>query len=177
MNPALKYKRTDFYWKVWMARLAFVVVFEVSSVEKLFNFGIVNRNFIIWGKCHFLFLERGRCLCHVLALADPWHSEEASGSNPSGDVFDQRNNHQARDAKGTGDFRWGQHSLESNFRREGARAGSMFHGKQFAKAKYQTGHAGREESAHRWSDGLTRCYLLYKHIERKQTIALGTIFS
>jgi hypothetical protein len=23
--------RTDFYWQVWMARLAFVVVFEVSK--------------------------------------------------------------------------------------------------------------------------------------------------
>ncbi|CAL8081793.1 unnamed protein product [Orchesella dallaii] len=27
-DPEQKYKRTDFYWKVWMARLAFVVVFE-----------------------------------------------------------------------------------------------------------------------------------------------------
>jgi len=29
-NEALKYKRSDFYWKVWMARLAFVVIFEVG---------------------------------------------------------------------------------------------------------------------------------------------------
>ncbi|ODN06507.1 Anoctamin-1 [Orchesella cincta] len=36
-DPEMKYKRTDFYWKVWMARLAFVVVFEnVVAVCVLF---------------------------------------------------------------------------------------------------------------------------------------------
>lgn len=73
-NEALKYKRSDFYWKVWMARLAFVVIFEVG-----FNHTQIFFNEWVESKWLLNLVEFRRPVCHFSTMDYSWRSYQTEG--------------------------------------------------------------------------------------------------